>query len=315
MSGLSQRVYAGRKLKVLLVDDNHTSLRLLEHILHNTEYETMSFDSGVTALDYLKTNPLDINILLLDRIMPGVDGIEVCQIMKSDDRLRHIPIVMETAASDPEEISEGIEAGVFYYLTKPINPETLRSVLASAAKEVMRHQQLRSEMMHRQTSYGLISSMTCTFKTLEEADHLTTFLANLFPDPDRLLVGISELLINAVEHGNLGISYEMKSKYNAENRLTREIKKLHDDPLYGARIVTAIFNKKSDCYTLEISDEGDGFDWRKYLEVEPSRVLHNHGRGIAMAKMLSFDSVEYNEKGNRVICTLFDSSDDGHPRP
>lgn len=301
---LTQSVYGTRPIRVLLVDDNATSLKLLEHILSSTDCDTVSVDSGIKALEYLKTNPEDIDILLLDRIMPGVDGIEVCEVMKADERLRNIPIIMETAASDPEEISQGIEAGVFYYLTKPINPETLLSVLASATKEVRRHQQLRREMMQRQTSYNLISSLKCTFRTLEEADYLSTFLANLFPDPDRPLVGISELLINAVEHGNLEINYEQKSELNKKNILSQEIEKRLDDPVLGKRQVSVEFSRHAAQFTLSITDEGNGFDWKNYLEVDASRVLHNHGRGIAMAKMISFDTITYNEKGNRVTCTI-----------
>ena len=53
---------------------------------------------------------------------------------------------------------------------------------------------------------------------------------------------------------------------------------------------------------LQIADQGQGFDWRNYLELSPERATHNHGRGIAIACLQSFDHVEYIAPGNRVIC-------------
>jgi anti-sigma regulatory factor (Ser/Thr protein kinase) len=55
----------------------------------------------------------------------------------------------------------------------------------------------------------------------------------------------------------------------------------------------------SDCF-LRIEDEGDGFNWREYLQVDTARATHNHGRGIAMANMISFDELRYNDRGNQV---------------
>lgn len=302
---LTETVKTGSPMKVLLVDDNLTSLQLLEHILGETDYETLSVDSGNAALEVLENDPGGIDILLLDRIMPGIDGIEVCERMKASKQLRSIPIVMQTAATKPEEISEGLKAGVFYYLTKPINPKTLISVLAAAAKEVMQYRRLIQETEQRQNSYGLISSLTCEFRTLVEAGDLATFLAQLFPEPERTLPGISELLINSVEHGNLEISYDQKTVLNEQNRLGQEIDQRLSDPVLGERKVTTLFTRQREMYSLQIIDEGKGFAWREYLNVDPSRVLHNHGRGIAMAKILSFDEVVYQGCGNHVICTVY----------
>jgi len=135
-------------IRILAVDDNPTTLRLLESmLLRQPEYTVATAVNGRKALDYLYDNPGAVDIVLLDRMMPEMDGIEVCEVMKADEKLRYIPIIMQTAASRPEEISEGIKAGVFYYLTKPLISETLLSIVGSAAKQVKQHRQLRSEML------------------------------------------------------------------------------------------------------------------------------------------------------------------------
>jgi anti-sigma regulatory factor (Ser/Thr protein kinase) len=56
--------------------------------------------------------------------------------------------------------------------------------------------------------------------------------------------------------------------------------------------------------TLQIKDEGNGFDWHNYMEIQSDRVTHNHGRGIALAKMMSFDDIQYRGNGNELVCTV-----------
>ncbi len=287
-------------LSILAVDDNPTSLRLLESMLERNNFKIRTAVNGVEAMAVLNEFHEDIDILLLDRMMPEMDGIEVCNAMKADDKFRNIPIIMQTAADNPEEISEGIAAGVFYYLTKPLSAEMLLSIVEAAGKQIRRHKQLRIEMEKRKISFGLVQILKCTFRTLDEAEGLSIFLANYFDDPDRTLTGISELLVNAVEHGNLGISYEKKSSLVAEKSWQKEVTKRLDDPQYADRQVAVIFERKEKACYIQITDCGDGFDWKQYMEVDPSRAMHNHGRGIAMANMLCFNKLIYNDKGNQV---------------
>lgn len=287
-------------LSILAVDDNPTSLRLLESMLERKDFEVRTAVNGVEAMAILNEFHDTIDIILLDRMMPEMDGIEVCNAMKANEKLRYIPIIMQTAANHPEEISEGIAAGVFYYLTKPLNAEMLLSIVEAAGKQVRRHKLLRAEMERRKISFGLVQILKCTFKTLDEAEGLSIFLANYFDDPDRTLTGISELLVNAVEHGNLGISYEEKSSLVADKNWQQEVTNRLADPQYAKRTVTVIFERKKDACYIQITDEGEGFDWKQFLEVAPSRAMHNHGRGIAMANMLCFSKLVYNDKGNQV---------------
>jgi len=287
-------------LSILAVDDNPTSLRLLESMLERNDFDVQTAVNGLETMAILEKDHDDIDIILLDRMMPEMDGIEVCNAMKSDERYRYIPIIMQTAADHPEEISEGIAAGVFYYLTKPLSQEMLLSVVDAAGKQIRRHKLLRQEMERRKISFGLVQILKCTFKTLEEAEGMSIFLANFFDDPDRTLTGVSELLINAVEHGNLGISYQEKSNLVTNQEWQKEVDRRLADPQYKDRIVTVIFERKEDACYIQISDEGEGFNWKEYMDVDPSRAMHNHGRGIAMANMLCFSKLVYNKKGNQV---------------
>jgi len=293
-----------QKTHLLVVEDNPTTLHLLTRILEDEGYEVTQACNGLEAMNELKNREEDFDVILLDRMMPMMDGMEVTRKILSDSKLKHIPIVMQTAADQPEQISEGIKAGVFYYLTKPVERSTLLSVVSSAVKEVRQRRVLREEMLRHRLSFGLIQVLKGSCRTLEEAESLASFLANCFPDSDRALTGISELLINGVEHGNLGISYDDKTRLMDENIWRQEVDRRLNLPEYADKELTVIFEKKGDTYYLQVTDQGEGFNWKSFLEFDPSRASHNHGRGIAMANMIAFDRLVYNDKGNQVTAIM-----------
>ena len=123
-----------KNIHILAVDDNQVSLTILIKMLKRADCRVISAMEGDEALHLVKQDPVAYDVILLDRIMPNMDGIEVTKTMKADPVLRYIPIIMQTAASKPEEISEGIEAGVFYCLTKPLEAKSLLSVVAAGVE-------------------------------------------------------------------------------------------------------------------------------------------------------------------------------------
>jgi two-component system cell cycle response regulator len=103
---------------VLVVDDNERNLRLLEALLANEYFSVLTAMDGYQALKIAKDKKPDI--ILLDVMMPGMDGFETCAKLKSEPDLTHIPVVMVTALSDREDRVRGLEAGADDFLTKPI---------------------------------------------------------------------------------------------------------------------------------------------------------------------------------------------------
>ena len=293
-----------KKTSILVVDDNPTALHLIARILEGEGYEITRATNGLEAMNELQGRKDNFDVIVLDRMMPVMDGMEVTGKILADSELKHIPIIMQTAADQPEQISEGIKAGVFYYLTKPIERKTLLSVVSSAVKEVEQRRVLRAEMLRHRMSFGLIQVLKGSCRTLDEAESLSSFLANCFPDPDRALTGISEILINGVEHGNLGISYDEKTRLMDENLWREEVQRRLQLPEFKDKKVTVIFERKENTYYLQVTDQGKGFNWKSFLEFDPSRASHNHGRGIAMANMIAFDRLVYNKQGNQVTAVM-----------
>jgi two-component system sensor histidine kinase/response regulator len=109
--------------RLLIVDDEQRNLRLLEGMLYAEPYELVLARSGVEALEIVRDNPPDL--ILLDVMMPGMSGFEVCKRIKSDPELRMIPIVMVTALSDVSDRIEAMQAGADDFLSKPIDAAEL----------------------------------------------------------------------------------------------------------------------------------------------------------------------------------------------
>ncbi|MBW4555424.1 MAG: two-component system response regulator [Trichormus sp. ATA11-4-KO1] len=128
--------------KVLVVDD-HTASRMTAAALLSMEgYEVIEADSGATAVVLVKQKQPDL--ILLDVMMPGMDGFEVCQMLKQDERTRLIPIIFITALNDRRSRIRGIEVGGDDFLTKPFD----RVELAARVKSLVRQKRLNEDLDH-----------------------------------------------------------------------------------------------------------------------------------------------------------------------
>ena len=108
---------------VLVVDDERDILELVKYNLDKEGYQVTVVATGEDALAAARTRMPDI--VVLDLMLPGVDGLEVCRRLKSDPKTRHIPIVMLTAKGDEADVVTGLELGASDYVTKPFSPRVL----------------------------------------------------------------------------------------------------------------------------------------------------------------------------------------------
>lgn len=286
--------------RILAVDDDRVMLTVLVRRLEQRSYDVVSARNGEEALEIILRERAGIDVILLDREMPVMDGMELVSRIKDDDDLSRIPIIMQTGSDQPEQITQGLDAGVFYYLTKPFEDSVLDSVMTSAVEKARQSKTLAFELDKHRSSFGLITRCEFEFRTLNEAEDLACFLASCFPDPKIALSGLAELLINAVEHGNLSIGYEGKTDLINKGFWREEVERRLELPEYRDKIVRVLLERRGEELVVKIRDEGQGFNWKSYLKIDPARATDNHGRGIAHANLHSFDRLTYNEIGNEV---------------
>jgi len=105
--------------KILVVDDNLNNIRLLTDILEDENFTVYTADNGAAVLAMVHT--LKPDVILLDIMMPGLDGFEVCKLLKNDFDSKDIPVIMVTAKTEGIDIKKSLEMGAFDYIKKPID--------------------------------------------------------------------------------------------------------------------------------------------------------------------------------------------------
>jgi DNA-binding response OmpR family regulator len=114
--------------RILIVDDDEMVLIALNELLKPEGYEVQTLSNGSEALKKLDQNGYDL--LMLDIIMPEMDGFELCKKIREKENYRETPIVFLTAKSQEEDRVQGIEAGANLFLSKPISPEKLLGIIS-----------------------------------------------------------------------------------------------------------------------------------------------------------------------------------------
>jgi len=286
---------------ILIVDDEDALRDVLRRTLEGEGCGVLTARDGTEGLEILQAHPESISVVILDWVMPQMSGIELLRWMKTQDHIEHIPVIMLTALDDPERIKEGIDAGAFYHLVKPFQRTLLKSILRAAVFDFHNTRHLLEKLKQYEKPIALLQEGTFRFRTPEEAEQLAVMIASATPDPEHAMV-IAELLMNAIEHGNLGISYEDKGKLIEEERWQAEVDRRLALPENATKDVVVRMKKADRNLQIEIEDQGTGFDFERYLRIDQSRLFDNHGRGIAIAMTLL--KVQFLGTGNKVVVTI-----------
>lgn len=137
--------------RILVVDDIPANVKLLEARLLAEYFDVLTAENGYDALSICERTQVDL--ILLDIMMPGIDGFEVCERLKANPRTAHIPVVMVTALDQPSDRVRGLKAGADDFLTKPVNDLQLMS----RVKSLVRLKTLTDELRMRATTARAIS--------------------------------------------------------------------------------------------------------------------------------------------------------------
>jgi len=299
MSSLIQNIASPAKPNVLLVDDEVFNLEILEEILGDQGYDTDTAENGREACDKLIADPEKYQTVLLDRMMPVMGGMDVANYMREHNQLSKIPVIMQTARATRQDIEEALSAGILYYLTKPFEREDLVAIVGTALRHFNAYQVLYRQL--ESVSPELNNQGEFELKTTQEAMNQATRLAQLTNAPTKVVAGLYELLMNAIEHGNLGIGYELKARLLKEGRWQAEIESRQQLLDNRNKAVSISYEVKDSEVIFTIKDQGEGFNFREYLNISYQRSMALNGRGMLIAKILSFDRLNYKSPGNEVV--------------
>jgi DNA-binding response OmpR family regulator len=189
-------ISAERKPRILAVDDQRDALRLLQIRLQNAGFECVTAGDGPSAIELLGKESVDV--IILDVMMPQMDGFEVCRRLKLDERTRDIPVLFLTAKFEMEDKVRGLEVGGHDYLSKPVEQPELLARTKSALRVKQLQDQLKERIQLQQTINQLHQGMLGEHwqKTLGQ---LAASLAHEINNPLAAALGSAQLL--AMEEG------------------------------------------------------------------------------------------------------------------
>jgi Histidine kinase-like ATPase domain len=215
--------------------------------------------------------------------------------------LRPLTVLLAIDHAHPEVLGHLAAAGVFCALVRSADAGARDRVLQLATDHAGARRRIASEA----TAQDLLARAGFVFRTLEEAEALATVLATYCPEPRRRVGGLLELLVNAVEHGNLELSGAEKHRLLVEGRWYAELLSRLEDPRFAHRRVRVTYERAADhTITVAVEDDGAGFDWTQVSNRALEDGERHFGRGLALARRMSFDELVWEGRGNRVVARI-----------
>ena len=206
--------------RVLVVDDDPMNVKLLKGLMDKDQYEIVTAFSGTEAINLI--NKIDFDLVLLDVMMPGLNGYEVCKRIKQSDSMRLLPVVMVTALDDTESRVKGIEAGADDFITKP----PIKVELLARVKSLVKVKALNSKLI------SIEKVLFSLARTVEVKDIYTEGHSWRVANTANLPVGsLESIRIGGVLHdiGKIGISGAILNKPAPLTDKEYEILKTHPD--------------------------------------------------------------------------------------
>jgi DNA-binding response OmpR family regulator len=288
---------------ILLIVDPcpETQARIAEH-LQGRGFSIITATDPVAALAMV--DMAAPNIVITDLFLPEGGGLALTKRLKS--RREDCPVIAMTGDGSATTIIQALRAGAVDYLHKPVAVEELAHALQRA-----RHI-LPAEM----TDSSGVRRLEHIITMISHPDHIPHTVSWLLkttgaslPENQRLHVrgALQELLLNAVEHGNLEICYQDKQRAIAEDRFEQLVAQRLARRTLSTRLVTVhvLYEPGGKSLQFRIADEGRGFQWRTYLRrgMEACPCENASGRGIYLVHSF-FPQMTYNEAGNEVTITV-----------
>jgi len=300
------------KYQILIVDDIPDNIKVAMNILREENYDFSFATSGEDAYKLLENNSFDL--VLLDVMMPGIDGFELCRMMQKNEKLRDIPVIFLTAKADIDSIAEGFDVGGVDYIVKPFQADELIARVRThlelyRAKQVLKQNNLTLEVKMKNRVQRLMSELEET--QLEMIFILTDLMESTSDETgkhirrvaeySRLLAhycpSISEDDANIIFHASpmhdIGKIAVPQSLLHKKGRLTHEefeVMKTHTSKAHEFLCVSSRkIMKAADIIAYQHHEKWDGSGYPRGLKGEN---IHMFGRIVAIADV--FDALTHN---------------------
>ena len=291
--------------QLLIIGCNKERQNHLETSLDKEIYLLTFCTTLAQAILKVKNSPIvQYDAFLIDESALNQDDLAELKSFREQSCFGLIPLILQVDNPQSEAIQKGIDFGMYFYLIYPFNAELLNTIILASNQGLNNHQEISKRLANFDIAHPLLQKAAFHIQTVAEAQAVASVLAYMTPDQKRTAIGLFELILNSIEHGNLGIGYKLKSQLITDSKLQTEITRRLSLEENKNKFVTVKLEHKADFFEFTISDNGAGFNYANYLDFEANRATDSHGRGIMIANRLSFDFLEYLDSGSTVICRV-----------
>lgn len=296
--------------KVLLVHNQIDTSKRIFAALQNAGFDVEFAENSRRALAIMEARHHEIGVVVLDVGTATAEAYNLAETIHCSSDYRSLSVA---TLSDNNTAAARIYAAAgimpLYSLTYPLNPKKLASSLQAAIADTQRKRDLATHVTGAAASFDILESCRFSVRTLQDVERSAYMAASCFSQPARAIHGLEELLLNAVEHGNLEIGHEQKFELLKSGGWTSEIQKRLESENFGARKVDFAVVKRDGGTSAVITDQGHGFDWQSIMNGTSESGKRIQGRGISRARLMSFDKIAFNDAGNRVVAFMRDTGE------
>ncbi|MBF0497687.1 MAG: response regulator, partial [Deltaproteobacteria bacterium] len=256
--------------------------------------------NGLQALEVFRRESYPI--VLTDVMMPQLNGIELLKEIRKIDPLTFV--VTMTAHGNENLAITALREGAANYIKKPFALDHIKDVVTRIARTIKQQQRTspdRSAVVQEWMVLEIKNDLDKIFGVVNQALSCASNIVKV-EELSGLSIGLYEIILNAMEHGNLEINFDEKTRLIETNTYLDAITERKSYAAFCSRTVKVISHINRTRIKVIVKDNGPGFDWRSKIgeleEMDPMELL-NHGRGILLAR-INFDEIRYNDAGNVV---------------
>jgi anti-sigma regulatory factor (Ser/Thr protein kinase)/DNA-binding NarL/FixJ family response regulator len=305
--------YAGAG-RVGIIGDNTCDLEAAAERLRAIGFSSLLVDAPSAICDPDPGTGADIDVMLVRAALKPVEIVQLLESLRDNPRPAPVWTIILSRHQSSTDRQRFIHAGARHLLSMPVEDATLSRVVRAALVDLAASKAIQDYVASHASAVGRMLSAVFEIRTLDEAQKLSTMLATNCPLPEKVAIGIWELLSNAIEHGNLEIDYDEKAKLLESGRFEGELARRLRQAPYADRVARVEFRRATKSIRLRVTDAGPGFDFRRFVEADMPMDRPN-GRGICIARTLCFDRVTYRGLGNVVEVVMAIDRDDDPKRP
>ncbi len=286
--------------RLLIVDDKTANLDLLREMLAPLGHQIFFATSGARALEIASSVHPDL--VLLDVMMPDMDGFETCRRFKEDEAVADIPIIFVTAKTDVEDLARGFDAGAVDYITKPVKQPEVHARVATHLRIIGLIRQQREHMAALEQARGELEALN---------DAKDKFLSNLGREASASLAGIAATTssMRASAGTPNGAGQEMVEQLKAVNRSAQDVLRLLGTILEWPRLQTG---QKLDLLSTQINDREleallaslHGLRFLSLAETKVGDAGLVHLQSLTHLQELHLDHTEITDEGLEVLSSL-----------